>query len=100
MPSRYFIAFVSLLLGCVAPEPRVAPPQADLAIINVGIVDAQANRVVPDQTVLIRAGRISRVGPAAETRFLGRPRRIDGRGKMELTTLHLAGIHSAAKPET
>ena len=82
MRSRYSIAVFSLLFGCAAPEPRVAPPQADLAIINVAVVDAQANQVLPDQTVLIRAGRISRVGPAAETpRFLGRPRRVDGRGK-------------------
>jgi hypothetical protein len=83
MPSRYPLAIFSLLLafGCTAPEPRVAPPQADLAILHVAVIDAQANRVIPDQTVLIRAGRIARVGPAAETRFLGRPRRVDGTGK-------------------
>jgi hypothetical protein len=79
LPRTIILSFCAL--ACAAPEAQVRPPQADLAITHVGVVDARNNEVAPDRTVLIRAGRIIRVGPADETRYLGRPRVVDGTGK-------------------
>ena len=78
----HYATFLCLFaVACAAPEAQVRPPQADLAITHVGVVDARNNEVAPDRTVLIRAGRIIRVGPADETRYLGKPRVVDGTGK-------------------
>ena len=79
--KKSFTIVLLAAAACAAPEAQVRPPQVDVAITNVNVVEAQANRVLPNQNVLIRAGRILRVGPASETRYLGRPRVIDGTGK-------------------
>ena len=42
-----------------------APPA--ISIVDVSVVDAQNGRTVPEQTVVIRGGRIDRVGPSRTT---------------------------------
>jgi imidazolonepropionase-like amidohydrolase len=63
-----------------------------LAIANVGVVDVAGGRVVPDQTVVVRDGRIVS-GPAeGET--------VDGRGKFLLPGLWDAHVHLCWKGES
>ncbi len=59
--------------------PRV--PKAPVAFTNVRLYDADAQRFLADQTVVVEGGRIVAVGPAASTAVPAGAERIDGRGK-------------------
>lgn len=83
-------AFTSAVLW---PTPQLAPPPVErsLAIVGVGLVDAGADRVHPNQTVLIAGGRIAAVGSVASTAVPAGAHRIDGRGRYlmpALTDMH------------
>jgi imidazolonepropionase-like amidohydrolase len=66
------------------------------SIANVGVVDVAGGRVVPDQTVAVRDGRVSAVGqpavPAGEV--------IDGRGKFLIPGLWDMHVHLCWKGES
>jgi imidazolonepropionase-like amidohydrolase len=63
-----------------------------LSIANVGVVDVAGGRVVPDQTVVVRDGRIS-FGPAEG-------HAIDGRGRFLVPGLWDAHVHLCWKGES
>jgi hypothetical protein len=67
-----------VLAGVLAGEARAGAP-ADLVIANVTVIDGTDGPARPDQTVLIRAGKIAAIGSAV--RVPPRARVIDGRGK-------------------
>jgi imidazolonepropionase-like amidohydrolase len=52
-----------------------------LAIVDVSIVDIQANELIPGQTVLVQDGRITAVGPSAAVTIPPMTRVIDGAGR-------------------
>jgi imidazolonepropionase-like amidohydrolase len=56
-------------------------PKGPVAFTNVRLYDADAQRFVTDQTVVVIDGRIAAVGPAASTAVPAGAERIDGRGK-------------------
>src|SRR5688500_3855946 len=73
--------------SAVAPSPM---PVADagprsaadvVAFVNVTVLPMDRNRVLADQTVIVRDGRIAEVGPSARTTVPADAQRIDGRGK-------------------
>ncbi|HSG39991.1 MAG TPA: amidohydrolase family protein [Thermoanaerobaculia bacterium] len=76
------LALSALLAGCATgARPPVGEP-ADLAIVNVNVVDVRQGRVLPDQTVVISEGKIERVAPS------------NGRqGELALETLDGAGAY-------
>ncbi len=72
------IAFLAFLLGaCRALDS--APPVECLAIEHVDVIPMDRERVLPDQTVLVRGDRIAELG--ANVSIPRHARRIDGRGK-------------------
>jgi hypothetical protein len=92
-----FLGFTLPLLGCVPSvlEARQAP-DADLAISRVAVVDVENGRVIPDQMVLVRSGRVVAVEPGAGIRLPEEMPTIDGRGKYLIPGLLDMHVHMMA----
>lgn len=70
------------------------------AFVGVAVIPMDRNRVIPDQTVIVRDGRIVTLGPAASTPVAAGITRIDGRGKFLMPGLaemhaHVLGPQAA-----
>jgi imidazolonepropionase-like amidohydrolase len=70
-------ALLSLAPGAVCAQQSDVP----VAIVNVTVIPMDRERVVPDQTVIIRAGRIAEMGPASGTAIPASAIRINAQGK-------------------
>ena len=75
-PSLCLIGMALMLF--VALEPSSAQ---DLAFIGVNVVPMDRHGLLNDQTVVVRDGRISGVGPTGSTRVPDGALRLEGRGK-------------------
>jgi imidazolonepropionase-like amidohydrolase len=69
-----------------------AAAQETVAFTNVTVIPMDRERVLRDQTVLVRDGRIAAVGPAASVAVPAGARRVDGAGKYLLPGL--ADMHT------
>ncbi len=83
------------------PEAPSDEPQrpAVVAFVNVNLVPMDRERILPGQTVIVRADRISQVGPADTTGIPEGALRIDGRGKYlmpGLVDMHVHQPHDLA----
>ena len=89
-----------LLLGCGGPAGTTgAPPQPkgrEVAFVNVNVVPMDSERVLADQTVLVRGDQIVEVGPAGKVKVPAGALRIDGRGKYLMPGL--AEMHGHIPP--
>lgn len=64
------------------PSSPVTPPQSGVvAITNVSVIPMDRERVLTNQTVVVRDGRIASVGPAAGGAVPAGATVVDGRGK-------------------
>jgi hypothetical protein len=72
-------AFSSNLAPAAAVEPPPSP--AVTAFVGVTVVPADRERLLPDQTVIVRGDRIVALGPAARIEVPADASRIDGTGK-------------------
>ncbi len=64
--SHTFIAAVSFLLaGCAPDVPD--PVEPTVAFVNVNVFPGDSDRIIENQTVVVRGDRIAEVGPADET---------------------------------
>jgi imidazolonepropionase-like amidohydrolase len=81
--------------GCAAPPAaRPSPPGADVvAFVGVRVLPMDRERVLDDQTVVVRAGTIAAIGPAAATTIPPGARRIEARGKTLIPGLVDAHVH-------
>jgi imidazolonepropionase-like amidohydrolase len=71
-----------LLAAGLLAMPGVALGQGSTAFLGVSVVRVDGKpRVLPDQTVVVRAGRIVAVGPAARAKLPAGVIRVDGAGK-------------------
>ena len=61
------------------PRPRNAP--GTFAFVDVTVLPMDRDRVLTGQTVVVRDGRITAVGPTASVRVPTEAQRIDGKGK-------------------
>lgn len=71
--------------SCGRSEPDAGardaqPAERSLAITNVTVVDVALGRLVPDQSVVVRGGRIAAVGDAASGTVPAGATVVDGRG--------------------
>ena len=71
--------WLAVVLASVACVPRKPPVPADLAFVNVNVVNVADGRVEPGQTVAIQADRIIGVAPGLEV--AAGARTIDGTGQ-------------------
>jgi imidazolonepropionase-like amidohydrolase len=83
---RLPVLFVAASLAC-------AP--GTIAITNVTVIPMTGTAATPDQTILIRRGRIASIGPAHETAVPGKAEIIDGRGKYAIPGLWDMHVHAA-----
>lgn len=89
-----------LLLGCggragttgASTQTKVR----EVAFVNVSVVPMDSERVLADQTVLVRGERIVEVGPASKVKVPAGALRIDGRGKYLMPGL--AEMHGHVPP--
>ena len=68
---------ILLAVACIGASP-VAPATA---FVGVSVIPMDRERVLANQTVIVRDGRITAVGPSASTAVPADAVRIDGRGK-------------------
>ncbi|HEY9285167.1 MAG TPA: amidohydrolase family protein [Pyrinomonadaceae bacterium] len=100
-----------LLLGCGGPAETSAglgqskPQEAakaeaakaqEIAFVNVNVVPMDSERVLADQTVVVRGDQIVEVGPAAKVKVPAGATRVDGRGKYLMPGL--AEMHGHIPP--
>lgn len=77
-PITLFVAAAALAVA--VPSGAQEPPTV-VAFTNVNVVPMDRERVLADQTVVVRDGRIAEIGPAARVRVPDDALRIDGRGR-------------------
>ncbi len=81
-------------IPAIAAQPQSPPPRDSVfAFINVNVVPMDKERLVPSQTVIIRAGRIAEIGPAGRVRLPKEAVKIDGRGKYLMPGLVDMHVH-------
>lgn len=71
------------------PNNTHAPPE--IAVVNVSVIPMDRERIIPGQTVLVKDGRITRIGPANEIAIPATTFRVEGRGQYlmpGLTDMH------------
>jgi imidazolonepropionase-like amidohydrolase len=98
---RFAFGILTGLILTIANTPAAA--QEVVAFTNVSVIPMDRERVLPDQTVLVRDGRIAAIGPAAEVRVPAGARRVDGAGKFlipGLADMHAHLLSDAAVPDS
>jgi imidazolonepropionase-like amidohydrolase len=96
-----FAPAILIALLTLASAPAAA--QDAVAFTNVSVIPMDRERVLADQTVLVRGGRIVAMGPAASAQVPAGTRRIDGAGKFLIPGLHDMHAHlfsDAAVPDS
>jgi hypothetical protein len=88
-----FLGFTLPLVACVPAVGAMQALDADLAITRVAVIDVENGRVIPDQTVLIRGGRVAAIEAGARSRLRAGVRAIDGRGKYLIPGLLDMHVH-------
>lgn len=68
------------------------------AFVGVTVIPMDTERTIPDQTVVVRDGRIVAMGPTASTTVPAGVSRIDGRGQFLMPGL--AEMHAHVPPQT
>lgn len=85
------------LAGCArwGGAPAAARPSAEatVAITHAGVVDVERGRLQPDQTVIVRGGRIVAVGPATEVPVPAGAEVLDGTGRYLMPGLADMHVH-------
>lgn len=89
--------------GGVIPRAIDQPPQGQptLAIAHVAVIPMDRERIVLDQTVLVRGGEIAAVGPADSIAIPKGAERVDGRGRYlipGLADMHTHFIDDTTNP--
>ncbi len=73
-----------------------ADPAQSIAFVNVNVVPFDRERILEGQTVIVRDGRITQIGPAAKIKVPDGALKIDGRGKYLMPGL--ADMHAHLYP--
>jgi hypothetical protein len=86
---------------CARAASAQVPARGDYAFMNVNVIPMDQERVLADQTVVVRNGRITALGAASSTQVPAGAVRIDARGKYLLPGLaemhgHIPGANVAA----
>jgi hypothetical protein len=100
MMLKHIVAMLSAA-GLLAASPVLGQGQAPrtYAITNVTVVPMDSERSVPGQTVIVRDGRISAIGPAGSTDVPTDAVRIEGRGRYLMPGLAEMHAHVPPNPD-
>ena len=97
---RHFTCTLLVLSACSSPAVKTVKTvdgHRVTAIVDVSLVPLDSERILSSQTVLVRDGLITKVGPAAEVAVPAGAQRVDGRGKFLLPGL--ADMHTHVQRE-
>jgi imidazolonepropionase-like amidohydrolase len=83
---------MEMLIETQAPSEEPQRP-AVVAFVNVNVVPMDRERILPQQTVIVLADRISEIGPADTTEIPEGALRIDGRDKYLMPGLADMHVH-------
>ncbi len=84
MKTKVYATLLLVALVSLSAAAKTPPDDGDqqlIAITNVNVIPMDRERVLTDQTVVIRKGRIHQIGPAARTKAPKGAKLLDGRGK-------------------
>jgi imidazolonepropionase-like amidohydrolase len=95
---RGCLAFGCLVLGPACVLAQANPSPGTLAITHVTVINATGAPAQPDQTVLIKDGRIVALGKSAEVPTPSGAQTVDGTGKFLIPGLWDMHAHIAAAP--
>jgi len=70
-----------LVVALIAPAIAQESEKQITAFVNVNVIPMDRERVLKDQTVVVRDGRIAELGPANRVKIPAGAARVDGRGK-------------------
>lgn len=79
-------------VGIFATHRVESRDETVVAFVNVNVIPMDRERVLPNQTVIVRDGRITEIGPAKRVKVPKAAQRIDGAGKFlipGLTDMHV-----------
>jgi imidazolonepropionase-like amidohydrolase len=101
MKSQRYIPFllgliiISAITLTSAPKVKEAQTSGDqsFAFINVNVVPMDKERIIKEQTVIVRGGRIVRISPTRKTNIPKEAVRIDGSGKYLIPGLVDMHVH-------
>lgn len=82
-----------MLTGCGTVTSPADTATGGTAIVHVNVIPMDRERVLSDQTVVVRGGRISRIGPASRTKVPAGSTVIDGTGKYLIPALADMHVH-------
>ena len=91
----FIVAIAGLTLAQSGKEPN-ATKAPITAFVNVNVVPMDRERVIENQTVIVREGRIAEIGPANKIKTPDGATRIDGAGKYLMPGL--AEMHGHIPP--
>ncbi len=92
LPARALVVAFATVAAC-RPDSRTV--DADLAFVNVNVVDVAAGRVEPGQTVAVKGDRIVAVGPSLN--LVPNARTVDGLGRYLIPGLMDMHTHLSAE---
>jgi imidazolonepropionase-like amidohydrolase len=96
MPRLVQFSLLAALVPALAPAQQGGAANPPIAFIGVNVVPMDGERVLENQTVLIREGRIAALGPAASTPAPPNAQRIAGAGRYLIPGL--AEMHAHIPP--
>lgn len=81
-------ALAAVVLAVVASgTPAAWAAESTIALVHVNVIPMDRERVIPDQTVLVRGDRIVELGPAAKVKIPEGTTRVDATGRYLLPAL-------------
>jgi imidazolonepropionase-like amidohydrolase len=84
LPAAQFV------FGTEESEPQ---EQESFAFVHVNVIPMDRERVLPNQTVIVRDGRISKIGPFSSTSVSAKATMIDASGKYLIPALSDMHVH-------
>lgn len=97
--TRAGLSLLLVFMACAFGRAQVAKSNSGpntFAFVGVSVVPMDRERVIENQTVIVRDGRIVEVGPAGKTKVPAGAAQIDGRGKFLMPGL--ADMHAHLYP--
>jgi imidazolonepropionase-like amidohydrolase len=88
---RTLLALCALALAIGSPAAQAPPPV--VAFVDVTVVPMDRERLIPNQTVIVRGDTIADMGPAASVKVPEGAVRVDGRGKFLMPGLSEMHAH-------
>ena len=91
--KKSILLLVILSLACVASVRTTAQDASAVAFINVNVIPMDKERVLKNQTVIVRNGMIVEIGNASRVKVPEAVQKIDGTGKFLIPGLSDMHVH-------